>query len=77
MLNFETAKARIAEIAGVEATAVTIGFTRRAYEITIEGAELTRKMIAEIVTVLGEAVVKTIAYVSADKNSVIVIFDMN
>ena len=77
MLNFETAKARIAEITGVEATAVTIGFTRRAYEITIEGAELTRKMVAEIVTVLGEAVVKTIAYVSADKNSVIVIFDMN
>lgn len=84
MINFEDLKAKIAEIAStkelkVEATDVTIGFTKRAYEIEITkaGVELSKKNIADIVTALGEAVVKTIAFVSGSENSVIVVFDMN
>lgn len=77
MINFEDLKAKIAEIAKVEASKVTIGFTKRAYEITAEGAKLSKKDISDIVTVLGEAVVKTIAFVSGSKDTVIVVFDMN
>lgn len=77
MINFEDLKAKIAEIAKVSDSDVKIGFTKRAYEITAEGAELSKKDIADIVTVLGEAVVKTIAFVSGSKDSVIVVFDMN
>lgn len=84
MINFEELKAKIAEIATtdpespVEATDVVIGFTKRAYEITFDTeVDLNKKQIADIVTALGEAVVKTIAFVSCAKDSIIVIFDMN
>ena len=77
MINFKDLKAKIAEIAKVETGKITIGFTKRAYEIKAEGATLSKEDVANIVTVLGEAVVKTIAFVSGSKDSVIIVFDMN
>lgn len=77
MINFKDLKAEIAKIAKVEAGKIKIGFTKRVYEITAEGATLSKEDAEKIVTLLGEAVVKTIAFVSESKDTVIVVFDMN
>ena len=80
MLNMTEAKAKLAKIAGLESEDdVKIGFTRKVYEISFESLEedLTAKQVADIVTVMGEAVVKTIDFVMPSKDTVIISFHMN
>lgn len=84
MLNFEDFKAKVAAMLTTEELKVLpadieIGFLKRTYEIfiNVEGLELTKKNIADIVTLLGQAVVKTIAFVSGGEKSITVVFDMN
>lgn len=80
MLNFVELKERIAEIVGLTADKVAIGFTKRAYEVTFTEAlaeDLTAEQACEIIEALGNAVVKTIKFATADEASVVVVFCMN
>ncbi len=79
MLNFTEVKAKIAEIAGIDASKVAIGFLTQTYEVSFTAdldEEITRDKAMDIVSAIADAVVRTPKYIGYDEKSVVVVFHM-